>query len=435
MKITIHRGTKEIGGSAVEIESRGSRIVKDIGMPLTFIDRKFEFSKFSHIKGEELINQRILPDIKGLYQWDDRHKPVDGVFISHAHQDHYGFYGYLNRDIPVYLGEATKRLIDATVMFTPLEGEINTPHYIQHEKSFICGQFRITPYLMDHAAFDAYAFVIEAEGKKIIYTGDFRAHGQKKKIFNWFLHNAPREADAILLEGTMIGRSGEYVMAEEELEKEAVKIMEKADGPVLIYTSSQNIDRLVSFYKASKRTGRTFVVDLYTAIILDIVRNYGKIPYPSHQYDKLSVFYPWKLCEKLASEKRKELMYKFKKHKIKKEEIFSGGKNISMLVRPSFIPDLRLIGDLNGASLIYSMWEGYLEEDINKKFLEFLESKSVKDIHRLHTSGHASFFDLKLLVDKLQPQRIIPIHTDHPYGYQALEGNICYLEDGKGFEI
>ena len=435
MKITIHRGTKEIGGSAVELESGESRIVKDIGMPLTFNDRKFEFSEFSHLEGKELVKQKILPDIKGLYYWDDCHKPVDGVLISHAHQDHYGFFGYLKRDIPVYLGEATRKLMDATVMFTPLEGEINTPHYIQHEKSFTCGQFHITPYLMDHAAFDAYAFVVEAEGKKIIYTGDFRAHGRKKKIFDWFLHKAPREVDAILLEGTMLGRSGEHIMDEEELEEEAVKVMENTSGQVLIYTSSQNIDRLVSFYKASKRTGRTFVVDLYTAIILDIVRNYGKLPYPSHDYDKLSVFYPWKLCQKLTSEKQKELMYKFTKHKIIKEEISSGGNNISMLVRPSFMKDLSLIDNLSGASLIYSMWEGYLEEEINKKFLEFLESKEVKDIHYLHTSGHASFSDLKLLVDTLHPQSIIPIHTDTPEAYQTLGGNICYLKDGEGFTI
>ena len=34
MKIIIHRGTHEIGGSCVEIQSKKSRILIDIGMPL-----------------------------------------------------------------------------------------------------------------------------------------------------------------------------------------------------------------------------------------------------------------------------------------------------------------------------------------------------------------------------------------------------------------
>lgn len=37
-----------------------------------------------------------------------------------------------------------------------------------------------TPYLMDHSAYDAYAFLIEADGEKIIYSGDFREHGRKE---------------------------------------------------------------------------------------------------------------------------------------------------------------------------------------------------------------------------------------------------------------
>jgi ribonuclease J len=34
MKIIIHRGTHEIGGSCVEIQSKKSRILIDIGTPL-----------------------------------------------------------------------------------------------------------------------------------------------------------------------------------------------------------------------------------------------------------------------------------------------------------------------------------------------------------------------------------------------------------------
>ena len=34
MKVCIHRGTHQIGGTCVEIESQGKRIVLDVGLPL-----------------------------------------------------------------------------------------------------------------------------------------------------------------------------------------------------------------------------------------------------------------------------------------------------------------------------------------------------------------------------------------------------------------
>ena len=42
MRITIHRGTKEIGGSCVEIRSDRTKILMDFGMPLDFGDKPQE---------------------------------------------------------------------------------------------------------------------------------------------------------------------------------------------------------------------------------------------------------------------------------------------------------------------------------------------------------------------------------------------------------
>lgn len=45
----------------------------------------------------------------------------------------------------------------------------------------------VTPYFVSHSAFDAYMFLIECEGKKILHTGDFRRHGYiGKGLFSYF---------------------------------------------------------------------------------------------------------------------------------------------------------------------------------------------------------------------------------------------------------
>ena len=38
---------------------------------------------------------------------------------------------------------------------------------------------------MDHSAFDAYAFLVEAEGRSLFYSGDFRIHGRKQRVFDY----------------------------------------------------------------------------------------------------------------------------------------------------------------------------------------------------------------------------------------------------------
>lgn len=69
MKIKIHRGAHEIGGSCVEVQSKKSRIVIDIGMPLVKEGGgRFNFKDYEKLSGPELIKKKILPDIPGFYE-------------------------------------------------------------------------------------------------------------------------------------------------------------------------------------------------------------------------------------------------------------------------------------------------------------------------------------------------------------------------------
>lgn len=188
MKFRIYRGTKEIGGSCVEVWTETTRILLDFGMPLVERDGKeFDFRKYKKINIPELIEYGVLPDIKGLY--NENEKLIDGVIISHPHQDHYGLGNFINKKVKLYLGEATHKIIEINSLFTPQEIIIENANYFEKEKNFQIGDFSIIPYWADHSAFDAYSFLVEAEGKSIFYSGDFRNHGRKAKVFKWFTHN------------------------------------------------------------------------------------------------------------------------------------------------------------------------------------------------------------------------------------------------------
>ena len=440
MKIIIHRGTHEIGGSCVEIRSKKSRILIDIGMPLVKENGdRFDFREHEDTPGSELVRKKVLPDIDGVYAWDNK-KLIDGVLISHAHVDHYGFFRYLHKNIRFYLGEATKKLIDLTVIFTPVKGNILNYQYINSGESFSCDDFKITPYLMDHSAFDSHAFLIEADGKKVIYSGDFREYGRKQGVFQWFLKHAPEDVDALLLEGTVLKRglkkgSLKEFKSETEIENETVRLLEENKKMTLLYFSAQNIDRLVSFYRASLRTKKIFAIDFYTANILGCLRDHGKIPYPSKDYSNIRVFFPYWLCKRIREQGREELMYKYKNYKITREEISNRSGEIMMMVRSSMLKDLDLLKNIEGATFIYSLWEGYLQDESMKKMMRFIK-KNKMNFYQVHTSGHAKIDTLKKVVNKLKPGKILPIHTFHPDKYGSLfNRKIVQIKDGEVFVV
>lgn len=418
MDIIIHRGTHEIGGSCVEIRSDRTRILLDIGLPLTATGSKgYGATELEKLTGEQLVEKGRLPDIEGIYAWDKRHPAISAVVLSHPHLDHYGFITFLKDRIPVYIGDAAKDLIKTTSVFTSFPAaSLNNTVAIKHRKGFTVGNISITPYLMDHSAFDAYAFLVESGGRRLFYSGDFRSHGRKAKMFEWLVNYGPESVDALLMEGTVLGSSRITALSEDDVEQAIIDRIKRTGSIAFAYGSSQNIDRLVSFYKAAIKTKRLFVVDVYTATVLDCLRKYANIPFPSGKWPYLKVLFTRRQCDRLEKQDNKEIMYKFKNYKITKEEISDHPERICLFARPSMKIDLESIGGLEGGALIYSMWEGYLEQPYTKAFKEYLKERGVT-WHSIHTGGHATLEAMKRMVGRLNPGILIPIHTERPQEY------------------
>jgi ribonuclease J len=434
MKFKIHRGTKEIGGSCVEVWTENTRILLDFGMPLVNRDgSEYDSIKYKNLTQSELIQQGVLPDIKGLY--DNTDKLMDGVIISHAHQDHYGLLNYIDKDVEHFLGEATHKLIELNNLFTPQEIHIENVNYFEREKKFQIGDISITPYWADHSAFDAYSFLVESEGKSLFYSGDFRSHGRKANAFKWFLHNAPQNVDYLLLEGTTIGRESKPFKTETEIENDFLKVFKEQNKINLIYTSGQNIDRIVSIYRACIKANKILVVDVYVAKILKELSKFAKIPYPSKEFENLKVIFAHYTNKRLTKEGNEKIMFEFKQYKITKEEIGNQADKIVMLVRTSMQKDLEHITGIDGGNFIYSMWEGYLPKSETKKFLDYLTSRNFT-IHKIHTSGHADTETLKQMVEAIKPKNIVPIHTFNGNEYDKIFTTpIVEMNDGVTKDI
>ena len=426
MKLIIHRGTQEIGGSCVEVRTANNGILIDFGIPLVSRDHQpFDTNQLKDKTVEELKAQGILPDIKGLYK--DEEKGIDGILISHSHLDHYGFLQYVNSEIPIYLSRGAGLLIEVSNIFVPTKvGKLNT-RIVSHKKQLSIGDFTVTPFLVDHSAFDAFAFLIEAEGKRLFYSGDFRAHGRKAKLFKQIVERPPQNIDCLLMEGSALGREDAQYKTEVEVEKRLEDVLRERKNITFLFASSQNIDRIVSAYRACLKTDSIFVIDIYTAFILDKLKQVSK-RIPQFNWKNVRIKFLKCHADCLVNAGYRDLLYIYNKRKIDVFEINRNKNKILMLARDNSIFPLivKNIDGIQGTKIIYSMWEGYLTD----KFRSFCAQKNLT-IEHVHTSGHATLEDLKAFANALNPKRLVPIHTFEGKQFPALFQNVKVLEDGE----
>jgi len=428
MKLTIHRGTHEIGGSCLELTSNSglSRLVIDAGLPLVNSDGSpFEWNKYKTLNTEQLLNGKILPRIQGLYEYGE--PSVSAVLLSHAHLDHYWLFRFIHPDIPLHMSTGTKSLAEVSNIFLGTSVKLEMAKTFVMWQPFQVGEFTITPYLVDHSAPDAAAFLVEGDGQRIFYTGDFRDHGRKSVLLNRITANPPTKIDYLVMEGSMLGRSEGLYPDEAAVEQAIYNQINVQSCLTFIFTSSQNLDRLVSIFRSVKRSGKILVIDLYTAFVLDKLGTLSS-SIPQFDWEGIRVLFSHYHAGKLA-EQGKNLLYKYRRAKIDFEEIKQNPQDKVLIAKDSRYFRL-LCGKLQPntkASAIYSMWHGYLERS---DLSQFLETKRIP-LTEIHTSGHAYVSQLKRLADALKPRFIIPIHTFYPEQYADILPNVIQLKDGE----
>lgn len=420
VRICIHKGAEQIGGNCVEIFCEGKRLILDYGAPLD---------------ADENLDQPPT-FVKGLKEGDPS---ILGVLISHPHKDHYGFINRVSEDIPVYMGKTACNILDTFSQFV-LEHKIEhkNMHTYEDRKPFVLGFtshgfIRVTPFIVDHSAFDSYAFLIEIGGKRILYSGDFRFHGRKSILMNALMkEKAAHNVDLLLLEGSSFGRLDldTNFPQEQEIEDKFVESFKNTEGLALVHSSSQNIDRIVSIYHACCRTGRKLLLDLYSACIL-------KACFPGLKnralFKDAALYVPERQRVFIKKNVLFNLVREYSKPRIYRESILAAKSKYVLLFRPLHILDFKYTPELLlGANYIYSMWDGYWSDDKFAQIRKFVEENHLNKID-IHTSGHASVVDLKRFVEGIGSPRVTPIHTFQPDRYSEVFKNVEIHCDDEWF--
>jgi ribonuclease J len=327
--------------------------------------------------------------------------------ISHPHQDHYGLLEETPADWPVYCGAATAKLISLTsgILGRPIVRDFRA---WKSEKPFVIGPFTITPFLTDHSAFDAYMLLIEVEHKRILYSGDFRVHGRKAALVRRFIAAPPPDIDVLLIEGTNLGSDKSW-MSESDLETDFVALFKATPGRVFVAWSAQNIDRTVTLYRACLQSARTLVIDLYTAEVLDLLRDHSRLPQPD--WPQVKVVVTRAFAKMYRDKDREAFVERMVRHGIAARKLGESLRSWVAMIRPSLIRDYQAAGVVPNSNdaWCWSMWTGYLKNNDGARVQAWFETRDVRAAH-IHTSGHASPSDLRAFATAVNPKMVVPVH-------------------------
>ena len=391
MNIIIHRGTHQIGGSAIEISTASTRIILDFGNELS-LDEKYT-----------PINLDIDGVTKGL-------PDCDGIVISHYHMDHLGQLTSALPEIPLYMGELSKEvaMIATEHQDKDLYLRLLDANTFRGGEAFTIGNIHIRPLVIDHSAVDSYMFVIEAEGKRALYTGDFRMHGLRSHVIEKLVKTYIGEVDVLITEGTSLSRDADKYVSETAVLDDISSYIQ--DGKyVFIMCSSTNIDRIMGVWQ-NMPTDKVLICDAYQKRILDTVIDnvyyqsslyrrhdsplvLNKGPYPKYYMDHGFVY------------------------------LVRGTENFVSHIKEFPKDEVRII---------YSMWTGYIEENL---LLQDLLNTYPSYI--CHASGHVSKNDLVQFIELVNPDIVIPVHTDTPEELERIMPNrtVCVVNDNEPFII
>ena len=398
-KITIYRGSHQIGGCVTEIRTENHRIVIDFGANLPGSDREIG------VRDEDLAAKVF--DGQGC----------DGVLFTHYHGDHIGLYKKIPENIPLYIGSTAKKILEILTEKLDSIPEIANKGlsrvqamngYVPGHRLDCFGDIQVTPFVVDHSALDAYMFLIEAGGKRILFTGDFREHGivGERGTLEKMVRAYIGEIDILITEGTMLSRLDETkrnpISTEKELGKRAGELF-RANKESVILVSSTNLDSIMEFYHALP-WGMDFVCDAYQAkLILAAMEDKGK--YYAKYRPELIHGKPRRLyivgdMEGLGAEQN---CYRADFSILKR-------KGFTMLAREGKHTFKKIMENFSNPLIIHSKWKGYLEGKY--------EDPAIRDFignHRmevLHTSGHAYVETIEKLIRLTNPKVIIPMHTE-----------------------
>ena len=369
----------------------------------------------------------VIPAMDYIRENQDK---VQGIIVTHAHEDHIGALPYLLKDIrlPVYGTAFTLGIVRNKLIEFELNKYIDL-NLVNPGETLSIDPFEIEFIRVCHSTIDGVGLAIKTPEGMIVHTGDFKINNDADKMKSTDISSFARYGEegvlALLSDSTNAEVKG-YTMSEQEVARNLEKFIAAANGRVIVALFASNVFRIQQVIDIAIRNQRKVIFNGRSMEqIITVASELGHIQCPPKTILDI------------------KQIGKYRDDEVIIITTGSQGEPMSALVRMASGIH-KHIKIKKGDSVILSSKdipgnEKAVANIINKLYRRGADVVYSK-VAQIHTSGHAHQEELKLMLSLTKPEYFIPVHGEyrHLVVHARLaeklgmpRENVIVAEDGK----
>lgn len=343
----------------------------------------------------------VIPDYSHLIKYNRKRKVL---VITHGHEDHIGGIPFLLRSVnieaiyaPRFACALIRRKLEEHRMVKGVKLiEINDQSSI-HMKHFTVGFFNTI-----HSIPDSLGILINTPNGRIVETGDFKfdltplGHNADYQVMAYM---GQIGVDLLMSDSTNSGVE-DFSISEKKVAQEILDIMRKTNGRLIVATFASNVLRVAQILEAAVTCGRKVCIfGRSMENVVTIGRKMGTINIPQEHFlepEQLNHTPSNKICIVCTG---------------------SQGEPLAALSRIANGTH-RWIKLIPGDTVVFSSSPipgngGSVNQVVNKLFRAGANVLTKSVLNNLHTTGHASQEEQKLMLQLIKPKYFMPVHGEY----------------------
>lgn len=380
-------GLCEVGKNTYCIESDDSLIIIDAGV--MFPDENHPGVSF------------VIPDYQKIRS---ARQKLKALIITHGHEDHIGAIPFLvqNVHVPViYAPKLAAALIKHKLQDHRIREEINIVEYDENTVLNI-GDFKVSFFYVTHSIPDAYGVVVDTPHGRIVHTGDFKIDlspvGKQFELDK--LSRIGSEGVDLLLSDSTNAEIEGYTPSESNVLHSINEIFRVANGRVIVSTFSSNISRIQQICQVAVEHGRKILIlGRSMEFAVQVARDYGYIKVKDSSFitpEQLSELKKSEICILCTGSQGEDMaaLSRIANGTHKDVSLYPGD---TVVFSSSAIPG-------NGV---------FIDSVVNMLVRKGANVLKNSVLYAVHSSGHPSKQELRLMLRLTKPKYFMPIHGDY----------------------